>query len=191
MAWNTTAKAPVGRWILRDGCAGFRLVEPPKFWEPRDGCLVASLITTPRVPPRNLHFRFGWARSLSLLMGDKEVFYKRIWDSTNSVAKTWLFWAPHANRGFPGGSAIKNPPAMQETWVWSLGREDPGGGNGNTLQYSRLGNPMDRGAWWATVHGVTQSQTWLTLTTDSVNILTTEQRANKPEDRKGKCCRPE
>ena len=37
----------------------------------------------------------------------------------------------------------------------------PGGGNGNPLQYSCLENPMDRGAWWATVHGVTQSQTQL------------------------------
>ena len=35
----------------------------------------------------------------------------------------------------------------------------PGGGNGNPLQYPCLGNPMDRGAWWATVHGVTQSDT--------------------------------
>ena len=33
----------------------------------------------------------------------------------------------------------------------------PGEGNGNPLQYSYLGNPMDRGAWWATVHGVTKS----------------------------------
>ena len=32
-----------------------------------------------------------------------------------------------------------------------------GGGNGNPLQYSCLENPMDRGAWWATVHGVTES----------------------------------
>ena len=32
----------------------------------------------------------------------------------------------------------------------------PGGGNGNSLQYSCLGNSMDRGAWWATVHGVTK-----------------------------------
>ena len=37
----------------------------------------------------------------------------------------------------------------------------PGEGNGNPLQYSCLGNPMDRGAWWATVHGVAKSQTWL------------------------------
>jgi len=35
----------------------------------------------------------------------------------------------------------------------------PGEGNGNPLQYSCLGNPMDRGAWQATVHGVTKSQT--------------------------------
>ena len=32
----------------------------------------------------------------------------------------------------------------------------PGEGNGNPLQYSCLGNPMDRGAWWATIHGVTK-----------------------------------
>ena len=41
-----------------------------------------------------------------------------------------------------------------------LGRS-PGGGYGNPLQYSSLGNPMDRGAWWATVRGVTKSQTRL------------------------------
>ena len=37
----------------------------------------------------------------------------------------------------------------------------PGGGNGNSLQYSCLENPMDGGAWWATVHGVAQSRTRL------------------------------
>ena len=41
-----------------------------------------------------------------------------------------------------------------------LGRS-PGEGNGNPLQYSCLENPMDRGAWWATVHGVAKSGTWL------------------------------
>ena len=44
---------------------------------------------------------------------------------------------------------VNNPPAMWETWVQS-----PGGGHGNPLQYSCLENLMDRGAWWATVHGV-------------------------------------
>ena len=33
----------------------------------------------------------------------------------------------------------------------------PGGGNGNPIQYSCLGNPMDRGAWWAAVHGIAKS----------------------------------
>ena len=49
---------------------------------------------------------------------------------------------------------------MQEMWVQSLdlGRS-PGEGNGNLLQYSRLGNLMDREARWAIVHGVTKSQT--------------------------------
>ena len=55
------------------------------------------------------------------------------------------------------GSAVKNPPAMQETWVQSLGWEDSlGEGNGNPLQYSCLRNPMERGACWATVHSVTK-----------------------------------
>ena len=42
----------------------------------------------------------------------------------------------------------------------------PGGGNGNPLQYSFLKNPMDRGAWWAIVHGVAKSWTWLSMKTD-------------------------
>ena len=50
---------------------------------------------------------------------------------------------------------------MQEKWVGSLGLEDPREGNGNPLQYSCLGNPKDSGAWWATVHGVTNCQTQL------------------------------
>ena len=40
---------------------------------------------------------------------------------------------------------------MWETWVQSLGWEDPLEGHGNPFQYSSLENPMDRGAWWATV----------------------------------------
>ena len=50
---------------------------------------------------------------------------------------------------------VKNPPANagDEVLILGLGRF-PGGGHGNPLQYSCLENPMDRGAWWATVHGV-------------------------------------
>ena len=57
--------------------------------------------------------------------------------------------------------SVKDPPAMQETacstgdpgLIPGSGRP-PGEENGNPLQYSCLENPMDRGAWWATVHGV-------------------------------------
>ena len=58
--------------------------------------------------------------------------------------------------GFPGGSVVKNPPANAGSMgsIPGPGRS-PGEGNGNPLQYSCLGSPKDRGAWWATVHGVT------------------------------------
>ena len=60
---------------------------------------------------------------------------------------------------------VKNPPAnagdiRDMGWIPASGRS-PGGGNGNPLQYSRLENPMDRGAWWATVPGAAKSQTRL------------------------------
>ena len=56
---------------------------------------------------------------------------------------------------------VKHLSAVRETWVQSLpgsGRS-PEEGNGNPLQYSCLENPMGGGAWWATVHGVTESDT--------------------------------
>ena len=62
-------------------------------------------------------------------------------------------------RGFPGGSDGKESAcnAGDPGLIPGLGRS-PGEGNGNSLQYSSLENSMDRGAWWATVHGV-MSQT--------------------------------
>ena len=59
----------------------------------------------------------------------------------------------------------------QEIWVQSLGQEDPPGeGKGNQLQYSCLGNPMDRGAWEATVYGVTKNWTRLKTKQQQVNV---------------------
>ena len=52
--------------------------------------------------------------------------------------------------GFPGGSAAKDLPANEgDTGSTSSSERALGEGNGNPLQYSCLGNPMDRGAWWA------------------------------------------
>ena len=67
--------------------------------------------------------------------------------------------------GFPGGSVVKNLPTNAEVTEdvglipW-LGRF-PAGGNSNPLWDSCLGHFMDRGAWWATVHGVSKSRTEL------------------------------
>ena len=63
-------------------------------------------------------------------------------------------------RGFPGGLAVKNPPANAGDvgLILESGRS-PGEGHDNPLQYSFLRNPMDRGARWATVHGVKESRT--------------------------------
>ena len=63
-------------------------------------------------------------------------------------------------KGFPGGSDSKESPcnAGDLGSIPGWGRSH-GEGNGNSLHYSCLENPMDRGAWWTTVHGVTKSQT--------------------------------
>ena len=60
--------------------------------------------------------------------------------------------------GISGGSAVKKPPANAGDTgsIPGLGRS-PGEGNGNPLQYSCLGNPLDGEAWQATVHGVAES----------------------------------
>ena len=69
--------------------------------------------------------------------------------------------------GFPGGSESKESTCNAEdlSSVPVSGRS-PGGGHGNPLQYYCLENPMDRGDWWATIHGVAKSQTRLSLSTE-------------------------
>ena len=54
-----------------------------------------------------------------------------------------------------------NAEYVRDTGSISGSGRPPGGGHGNPLQYSCLKNPMDRGAWWATVHSVARSQTLL------------------------------
>jgi len=67
--------------------------------------------------------------------------------------------------GFPGDTVVKNLPAnaadARDTGLILGSERSLGRGNGNPFQYSCLENSMDRGAWWATVHGVTKSQTQL------------------------------
>ena len=67
--------------------------------------------------------------------------------------------------GFPGDTVVKNLPAnaadARDTGLIPGSERSLGRGNGNPFQYSCLENSMDRGDWWATVHGVTKSQTQL------------------------------
>ena len=76
-------------------------------------------------------------------------------------------------KGFPGGSAVKNPPANAgDAGTINGSGRSPGEENGNLLQCSCLENPMDRGAWRATVHGVAKSQTRLS---DRTTKITTNE----------------
>ena len=64
--------------------------------------------------------------------------------------------------GFPDGSVVNNLPGIAgDAGLILLSRRSPGEGSGNSLQYSFLGNPMDREAWWPMLHGVAKSQTQL------------------------------
>ena len=67
----------------------------------------------------------------------------------NSSARVSIFHVTEGNGGFPGGSGVKNRPADAGTRTRSLGREDP-----RTRKWALLGNPVDRGAWPALVHGI-------------------------------------
>ena len=69
-----------------------------------------------------------------------------------------------AHGSLPGGASGKEPACQcRRRKMGSIPGSGrcPGGGHGNPLQYSCLENPMDRGAWWATVYRVAKSQTWL------------------------------
>ena len=64
----------------------------------------------------------------------------------------------HICLGFPGVLAVENPPAnAKDLGSMPVSWKPPGEGNGNSFQYSCLGNPMNRGAWSAIVHGVAKS----------------------------------
>ena len=65
-----------------------------------------------------------------------------------------------SNLGFPGGAVVQIPPASAAEMglIPGLGRS-PGGGNDNLFQQSFLGNPTDRGDWWAIVYKVAKNQT--------------------------------
>ena len=75
---------------------------------------------------------------------------------------------------------VKNPPAKAgdtgDAGSVPVLRRYPGGGNGNPLQYSCLGKSMDRGAWWATVHGVAKESDTTERLTNNNNLYREHRR---------------
>ena len=81
-----------------------------------------------------------------------------VWTRTFLRESIWLFL--QGSGVSPGGSVVKNPSAYTRDMTLIPGSgKYPGGGNSNPLQYSYLENPIDRGAWRATVHGVAELNT--------------------------------
>ena len=114
--------------------------------------------------PRSLPRLFCWSKKLKKIILRKTVLQThRRYHLRQEVTSITLLLNPTGAWGLPWWLSGKNSPAMQEpqeTRVQSLGRKDPlEEENGNLLQYSWLENPMDRGAWQATVHGVAESWT--------------------------------
>ena len=94
-----------------------------------------------------------------LLLKPFSLWYFVITDQTKTHSSDTLF-----NDLSPGGSVIKNLPASEgDVGLISGSGRSPRGENGSPLQDSCLKNPMDRGAWRATVHGVSKS--WTRLST--------------------------
>ena len=137
---------------LKSRCS--RAMRSPRFLGILLSCLLGSVL--PSNPGRDLPGRHIPLNSAS--------FFHRIF----SCSFASLFSPLVGARVIESGSAIN---AVRGLPQWLSGKESacnagdpgsipgagksPGGGYGNPLQYSCLENPMDRGAWWATVHGVT------------------------------------
>ena len=114
----------------------------------------------------------GWGLGLSLFIHMDPKLSTYLKDNNCSVISvkqarafsSWNIWTPFYDmlRGFchssVGKESASNAGDLGSIPGWG---RSPGEGNGNPLQYSCLENPMDRGAWRATVHGVENSWTWL------------------------------
>ena len=98
------------------------------------------------------------------MVKDRETWSAAVYGVTNS--RTWLSnWTTttNSNMGFPGDQCGKESSCnVRDASLVPGSRRSPGEGNGNPLQYSCLGNPMDRGAWQATVHGVAKKEAEVT-----------------------------
>ena len=83
------------------------------------------------------------------------ISHNDFWLSLTNIILSLVYDLIYKGGSFPGGSVVKSPPANAgDAGLISESGRAPGVGPGDPLQYSCLGNPMDREAWWPTVHGV-------------------------------------
>ena len=124
-----------------------------------------SIGASASVLPMNIQ---GWfPLGLIGLISLQSTGLSRVFSST-TIQKHQIFTAQPSSLV---AQMVKRLPAMREIWVQLLGWEDPGEGNGNPLQYSCLENPINGGAWQATVHGVAKSRTRLSNFTFTFSLL--------------------
>ena len=148
-AWPLALRPAPARWLRLSPPA----TVPPRAWTPRPATRGPAWVSA----------RQKRSPLLCLLPAqdpENVYYYNQVPDY---LPKIYVCLFPP--KGFPGGSMVKNLPASAGATgdlclIPGLGRS-PGGGHGNLLQESCLENPMDRGAWQATVCGVTKSQTRL------------------------------
>ena len=116
-----------------------------------------TLETTPKTI-NEYKSEIRWVKSMIITAA----FFPVLVESLFFQSFSWMHWIHYNQMGFPGDASGKESagnagdPGLIPGW-----KRSPGEGNSYPLQYSCLENPMDRGAWWATVHGVTESWTQL------------------------------
>ena len=119
---------------------------------PRPRVLKGDLLSS----PNKMAWSTVWLRSFAIQSAgqEREEKAKRA-SSLYALTYPEFTEGSPSSEGFPHGSVLKNPSANagDASLIPESGRS-PGEGNGNPLPYSCLGNPMDRGAWQAIIHGV-------------------------------------
>ena len=176
--WTVAYQAPLSRGFSRqEWWSGLPFPSPGDLpdpgIEPRSPILQEdALLSEPPGKPRSIILQlkkriFELGYLIVLLWGGQKLFLPKIW----SLSLEFVNVLPYYVLGFPGGSdgKVSACNAGNMGLIPGSGRS-PGEGYGNPLQYSCLENTMDRGAWRATVHGVT-SQTWLSDWTELNNFL--------------------
>ena len=161
-------------WVWPWRCFWGRWTLEPVAWEKRIALCRVGLVqsgeglTRPRLSKKEFLLPDClWARTL--------VFFPCLWTQIKTLAVPWSWACQPLNSlwGLPCGSDDKESAcsARDPGSIPGLGRS-PGEGSSYSLQYSCLGSPMDRGAWWDTVHGVAEESDtteWLTLWLHSIS----------------------